>query len=159
MGENDPTDSARLERRLWAFRVAILPWLALVLFPLFLDRECLPPGILYLLMLFAAGALHLGAMLVCRRRAGLAAVALWGTLLFAATVITIPQAMADPVCTGSLPVVWAGLLALSQLTIVVAGGRAWLLARSDGPTRYLAPFAVASAPFLIRGGTCQVFCV
>jgi hypothetical protein len=151
MGENDPSDSARLERRLWAFRVAILPWLALVLGPLFLDRECLPtePIALYLLLLFAAVPLHLGAMLVCRRRPGLAVVGLCGALLFAASVITFPQAIADSSCAGSLLVSWAGLLALFQLTIVVAAGRAWLLAPPGGPTRYLAAFAGASAPFLI----------
>jgi len=151
MGETDPAASVRLERRLWKFRLAILPWLVLVLGPLLLDLECLPaePIVLYLLLLFAAVPVHLGAMLVCRRRPGLAAVALCGALLFAASVITFPQAMAGPPCTGSLPVVWAGLLALSQLTIVVAAGRAWLLAASDGPTRYLAAFAMASVPFLI----------
>jgi hypothetical protein len=86
---------------------------------------------------------------LCKRRPGLAAVAMFGVLLLAATLISGRRAMAYVPYIGWRPVVWAGLLALAQLMIVLFAWRAWLVAPSNGPVRYLGAFAGAMAPFVI----------
>jgi hypothetical protein len=46
VGENDSGDSALLVRRLWALRLAVLPWLALVLGPTFIAlKDLVQPAI------------------------------------------------------------------------------------------------------------------
>lgn len=152
MGESDAAGSARLERRLWTLRVAILPWLVLVVGPMSLGMkdlvEPLPLAFLYANMATAV-PLHL-ATLFLRRQPGLAAVVLSGALLFALTLSSGRDAMSWIHHTGWHPVIWAGLLALSQLTIVLLAWRAWRLAPPGGHARYWVAFAAAMAPFVIR---------
>ena len=156
MGEGEVDKSARLQRGLWMLRVAVVPWLGLVLGPMFLGlRSLLEPQALpdlYFGLLLPAVALHLGAMSLCKQRPGLMAVAVWGAFLFLLTVVSGWDALDDVSYVGWRPVVWVGLLALSQLAIVVAAGRAWFLAPSaDGAVVYLGALAGATAPFLIWG--------
>jgi len=153
MGESESDDSAQLRRRLWMLRAAILPCLVLVLGPLFLEmkwlRELPTVGVLYAGALFPAVVLYLGALL-CKERPGLGAVVLWGALLSLLTLGSARNGMAYVHYTGWRPVVWMSLLALSQLSIVLAAGGAWLLApSSEGPGRHLAAVAAGMSPFVI----------
>jgi hypothetical protein len=71
-------------------------------------------------------------------------------LLIVATVFAVRDVIGEVDYAGWPPVVWAGLLALSQLTIVLAACRAWPLAPSaDRPFRYLEASVTVMAPFLI----------
>ena len=146
-------ESAPLRRRLWMLRFATVPWLGLVLGPMLLDmKQLLEPlamPSLYFGFLLPGVALHLGASVLCRKRAGLLAVMVWGALLFMLTVYCGYDALADASYAGWSPVVWAGLVALSQLSIVVAAWRARLVAPpAGGASRYLGAFAVSTALFL-----------
>jgi hypothetical protein len=156
MSESDAADSTRLGRRLRILRVAILAWLALVLGRLFLLDW--PFGVMRLPEVFqlACVALYLGAMFLCRERPGLAAVASWGGLLCAFTVVLGWRDMDSIHDTGWRPIVWLGLLAFSQLTIVLAAVGAWLLAPppSGGATPYLVAFLGATAVVVLSAAIC-----
>src|SRR5262245_36678648 len=143
-----------MRRRLWKLRVAAATWLALVLCPLLFDMEQLLEPLampsLYFGFLLPGIALHLGALVLCRKRAGLLAVMVWGALLLVLTAYTGYDAVADVSYAGWSPVVWAGLVALAQLAIVVAAWRARLVAPAParGAVSYLGAFLGSSALFL-----------
>lgn len=151
--QQESADSTRLRRWLRVLRAVILAWLVLLLGPMLLrPKELLEPrplAVLFAWALIPAVVLHLGALFT-RERPGLSAVGLWGGLLFLFTVGAVHGAMVYSPHTGWWPILWAGSLALVQLAIVVAAGRAWLLARSpEGPGPYLAAVVGGLAPFVI----------
>ena len=135
-------------------RLAILVWLLLISGPLLLDSLELRNSFALIEfsanVLVPAAGLQLGAMLLCRKRPGLGAVAFVGALLCLGMVLTVRDAQHGVDLSGWGPVVWGGLLTLAQLAIVVAAGHAWILAPSaDGPLPHMGALVGAIAPFLM----------
>ena len=146
MGEGD----AGFGRWLWALRLAVLASSALALGPIFPG----PPGnpeivVPVFLVLLPSVALQLLAILVSRQRPWLAVAAVNSALVFTFTVSVGRGALGDVPYEGWRPVVWAGLVALCQLTIALAAVRAWFLAPSGEPAHYVWAFGEALAVFAV----------
>jgi hypothetical protein len=151
--QGDRADGEALGRRLFVLRLMLFGSLVLALAPLFAKPGYvrLPGGLdtFYFIFLIPASFVYLGGMLLCKERPGLFAVASLGVVSCALCAFCGLGALDEVPDLGFGPVVWAGLLALSQVTIVVAARSAWLEAPARGPFRYVEALGGAFGLFLL----------